>query len=122
MRNRVIGDAKRSILAAGHPSVILPPIGKRDVLPVTHERQAILVGQPVFNLDPHHPLRRGRGGGNPGLLRHDGKTGRLRGCRQLSVGTNEDTILRLLAAPDERRRQLKRIQCPQAVSIRQAFS
>jgi hypothetical protein len=46
------------------------------------------------------------------LLRHDGKTDGLCGFGQLGIVTDEYTVFRLLAAPNERRRELKRIQRP----------
>lgn len=52
----VIGDAERTILTAGHPSISLSPVSQRDVLPVAYERQAVFVGQSVFDAYPNHCL------------------------------------------------------------------
>src|SRR5215213_5961613 len=50
----VVCDAERTILAAGHPSISLRPVGERHVLPVAYERQAVLIRQSVFNTYPSH--------------------------------------------------------------------
>src|SRR5947209_11489729 len=54
MRDCIVGDAECPILAASQPSISSRPVGKRYVLAVAYQRQAVLIWQPFFNADPKH--------------------------------------------------------------------